>query len=447
MRARTLVVGLVAGAAVVAALYGAYWWGMDRGMGMGAAPAASSSIEGRRVLYWVDPMVPGPKFDKPGKSPFMDMQLVPVHADDVDAGVVSISPRIEQNLGMRTAEAVKRPMSNALEVVGSVAFNERELELVQARANGFIEHLYVRAPLDRVARGAPLAQVLVPDWVAAQEDFLAARRMGASGAPDLVDAARQRMRLAGMTDAQVHAVEASGKTQARMTLAAPISGVVTELSAREGMTITAGAPLFRINGLSTVWVNAEIPETAARLAKPGDRIVATSSAYPDARFEGRVGAILPEVSAATRTIRARIELANPRGLLTPGMFVSVRLSPDARGDVLQVPSEAVIATGKRRVVMVVQPSKDGKASFRPVEVETGEEANGMTEIRQGIDAGTRVVTSGQFLIDSEASLKGLEARLAGPGASTDALAPATAAPAAGDAHGEHEHPGVKAARP
>jgi Cu(I)/Ag(I) efflux system membrane fusion protein len=168
MRTRKLMGVVIACAAVAAALYGAYWWGMDRGMGMAAAPATNAPADGRRVLYWVDPMVPGPKFDKPGKSPFMDMQLVPVYADDVDAGAVSISPRVEQNLGMRTAEAVRRPMSSALEVVGSVAFNERELELVQARANGFIEHLYVRAPLDRVARGAPLAQVLVPDWVAAQ---------------------------------------------------------------------------------------------------------------------------------------------------------------------------------------------------------------------------------------------------------------------------------------
>jgi Cu(I)/Ag(I) efflux system membrane fusion protein len=427
MNRSRLVAALLALAALGAAAYGGYRWGMDRGIRMEAQTSTSppGGAASRRVLYWVDPMVPGPRFEKPGKSPFMDMALVPVYADEVEeAGVVAMSPRIEQNLGIRTAEALRKPMSRSLDVVGSVAFDERELELVQARANGFVERLYVRAPLDRVVRGAPLVQVLVPDWVAAQEDFLAARRMADAGASDLVDAARQRMRLAGMSDAQVRAVESSGKVQPRMTLVAPISGVVTELAAREGMTIMAGAPLFRINGLATVWVNAEVPESAAAAIEPGAAVTAMVAAFPGERFEGRIAAVLPEVSATTRTIRARIELFNRGGRLAPGMFVTLSLTRETRDGVLQVPSEAIIATGQRSLVMVAEPAKDGKARFRPVEVETGEEAGGMTEVRKGLDAGARVVVSGQFLIDSEASLKGLESRFdAGP--SPVATTPAT----------------------
>src|SRR5690242_19193324 len=194
---RVLITALIA-VALAGAGYGVYQLGMSRGMQMNAgSPAAPAAATGKRVLYWHDPMVPGQKFDKPGKSPFMDMQLVPVYADGAgDDGKVAISPRVQQNLGIRTAEVKEGSLATALESVGSVAWNERDLYLVQARANGYVERLYVRAPLDRVRKGEALADIYVPDWVAAQEDYLAARRMSA----DLADAARQRMRLAGMTE-------------------------------------------------------------------------------------------------------------------------------------------------------------------------------------------------------------------------------------------------------
>jgi Cu(I)/Ag(I) efflux system membrane fusion protein len=399
-----------------AAGYGAYWFGMSRGMNMAApseAPqAADGSKDGKKVLYWHDPMVPGQKFDKPGKSPFMDMMLVPVYAEEAEnEGKVTISSQVQQNLGIRTAVVTKGPVAATLEVVGSVAYNERELAVVQARANGFLERLHVRAPLDRVAKGAPLAELLVPDWVAAQEEFLAVSRMSDAGIEGLREGARQRMRLAGMTEEHIRLVESSGKVQPRMTLVAPVAGVVSELSAREGMTVMAGAPLFRINGLGTVWVNAEIPESSAATVKPGSPIKARAAASPGAVFKGKVGAILPEVNAMTRTLKARIELANPRGELVPGMFVTVDLMPRSRIEVVQVPTEAVIQTGKRTVVVLAETSQDGKQRFQPVDVEIGAEANGMTEIRKGLERGQKVVVSGQFLIDSEASLKATTTRL------------------------------------
>ena len=443
MNNKTLFFALAAAVAVGAGGYALYRVGVNRGMqmtdatitGVAAAPSAGAAQKpgdldpttGKKVLYWHDPMVPGQKFDKPGKSPFMDMQLVPVYADGANEGAVAISPRLQQNLGVRVAEVTSGTQTSTVEAVGSVAYNERDVAVVQARSNGFLERLYVRAPLDPVRKGQPLAELYVPDWVAAQEDYLSAKRIDVrSDAPSLsrlADAAKQRMRLAGMSDAQIAALEARGKVQARFTITAPIAGVIGELTAREGMTVMAGAPLFRINGLSTVWVNAEVPEAAAAQVRPGNLVEARTPAVSGAVFKGKVSAILPEVNPATRTIKARIELANPGGQLVPGMFATVSFAPAARKDVLLVPSEAVIQTGKRSVVVVAQ----GDGKFAPVDVEVGLDSNAQIEIRQGLQAGQKVVVSGQFLVDSEANLKASTTRMG------DMPAPASAAGQGADA--------------
>jgi Cu(I)/Ag(I) efflux system membrane fusion protein len=420
MTMRTLVMALATAGVLAAGGYGLYSLGMNAGMKMAAgtlAPAGAGAPKaepGRKVLYWHDPMVPGHKFDKPGKSPFMDMQLVPVYADEAqDAGGVSISPRVQQNLGIRTASAVAGEIAPSVEAVGTVAWNERDVALVQARANGFVEKLHVRAPLDPVRKGQPLAELYVPEWVAAQEEYLAARRIGGPGLEALREGAAQRMRLAGMTDAQVQLVESTGKVHPRTTLVAPIDGVAAELPAREGMTVMAGAPLFRINGLSTVWVNAELPESNAALVRPGTPVEARATAFPGRTFKGAVSAILPEVNAVTRTLKARVELANPRTELVPGMFVTVDFAPAAQRTAVMVPTEAVIQTGRRAVVVIADADLDGKQRLAPVDVEIGAESNGMTEIRKGVAAGQKVVVSGQFLVDSEASLKAATTRLEG----------------------------------
>jgi Cu(I)/Ag(I) efflux system membrane fusion protein len=331
---------------------------------------------------------------------------------------VAIDPRMQQNHGVRTAEATQGSLTPLAEAVGSIGYNERDVALVQARSNGFVERLHVRAPLDPVRKGQALVELYVPEWVAAQEEYLSATRMTNPRLAGLVDGARQRMRLAGMTDEQIRLVESSGKVQPRLTLYAPISGVVAELAAREGMTVMTGAPLFRINGLASVWVNAEVREADAGAVRPGSAVEARTTALPGKVFKGKVSAILPEVNSATRTLKARVELANPAAELKPGMFATVRFAPEARKGLLLVPSEAVIRTGKRSVVVVALP--DGR--FSPVEVETGAEADGRTEIRQGIAAGQKVVVSGQFLIDSEASLKAAETRMSEPAAGQKAYA-------------------------
>ncbi len=396
-----------------AAGFGVYRFGMHRGMAMSADMAAPSATSpsvaaGKKPLYWHDPMVPGQKFDKPGKSPFMDMMLVPVYGgDDGDDGKVVISSRMQQNLGMRTAEVTRESAATSFNAVGSIGYNERDVAVVQARSNGFIERLQVRATLESVKKGQVLAELYVPDWIAAQEEFLTARRLQGSGIAGLADAARQRMRLAGMNESQIRLVESTGKTQARLTVTAPISGVVTEVTAREGMTVMNGAPLFKLNGLSTVWVNAEVPENSAAQMQRSARVEARVAALPGTVFNGRVSAILPEVNAATRTLKARIELANPQGQLVPGMFATLYFASAVSAEKLMIPSEAVIQTGTRSVVMVEQ----GAGKFMPVDVVIGTESNGKSEVRKGLEIGQKVVVSGQFLIDSEASLKGTQTRI------------------------------------
>jgi Cu(I)/Ag(I) efflux system membrane fusion protein len=414
--------------------YALYRLGMSNGMEISAAKGGSAAsaapVSGhaqkagdvdprtkRKILYWHDPMVPGQRFDKPGKSPFMDMQLVPVYAEgEADQNSVSISPGMQQALGVRVAEVKKGALTTAVEAVGSVAYNERDVAVVQARSNGFVERLHVRAPLDPVRKGQPLAELYVPDWIAAQEEYLAATRIathsGASGLNALVDGARQRMRLAGMNEEQIRRFESSGIVQTRTTLTAPTSGVVAELSVREGMTVMAGAPLFRINGLSTLWVNADVTESLMTQVRPGNAVEARSGAFPGTVFKGKVSAILPEVNPATRTLKARVELANTGGRLVPGMFVRVNFAPATGQDMLLVPTEAVIQTGRRSVVFVAQ----GDGKFVPIDVEVGVDRGGQTEIRKGLHPGEKVVVSGQFLIDSEASLKGAATRMGEPGA-------------------------------
>jgi Cu(I)/Ag(I) efflux system membrane fusion protein len=447
MKHKNMIIGVISLGLLVGAGIGAYWVGINQGMAMGAgaqrngvvSPAGASTgsvpqsiaegeeatrrhitaglkagdvdpVTGRKVLYYHDPMVPGNKFDKPAKSPFMDMMLVPVYADGdggSDGSKVTVSPRIQQNLGVRTAVVTEGVLSPQVSAVGNISFNERDQAFVQARATGYIERLHVRATLDRVSKGQALAELFIPDWIAAQEEFLSVRRLQGADLAALVDAARQRMRQVGMSEEQVRWVESSGKTQARITLTAPIGGVVVELMAREGMTVMPGATLFRINGIGSVWANAEIPESQAALIRPGTKVQASSAAASSTVLRGTVQAILPEVNPTTRTLKARVELANPGNVLVPGMLLTMQFIDMRAEKSLLIPTEAVIQTGKRVVVMLAED----KGKFRPVDVETGIESNGQTEIKRGLQAGQRVVVSSQFLIDSEASLKGVEVRL------------------------------------
>jgi Cu(I)/Ag(I) efflux system membrane fusion protein len=387
-------------AAVLVAGGGGYWLG-QRGTDEMASEAAGS--DGGKVLYYYDPMFPNQKFDKPGKSPFMDMQLVAKYADEGGAAPgVAVDPSARQSLGIRAVAAEMGSLAATLDVTGTVDFNQRDVAIVQARSGGFVERVYRLAPGDVIRAGAPIADVQSPEWGGAQTEYLSVKRLGR---PDLTAAARQRLRLMGMPEAVIAQVDRSGRTSGTVTVRAPIGGVVQTLGARAGVTLAEGQTLAEISGLGTVWLNAALPEAQAGTVQVGQRAIAKLTAFPGESFGGRVVAILPTAAADSRTLTVRVELANRGARLRPGMFASVSLGGDAKPALL-VPSEAVIRTGTRTIVMLEM----GDGRYHPAEVEAGREGGGKTEILRGLAAGEKVVVSGQFLLDSEASLTGIAVR-------------------------------------
>lgn len=399
-RAGILAATLIAGG-------GGYYLGQRGG---DTQPATTTSADGREVLYYYDPMFPQQKFDKPGKSPFMDMQLVPKHADEgagasgASAGV-SIDPSAMQNLGIRIVAAKVGSLAATSNVAGNIDFNERDVAIIQARSGGFVTRVYARAPGDVVRAGAPIADLQLPEWGGAQTEFLSVKQLGLS---DLTAAARQRLRLMGMSDGLIASVERTGRTNGTMTITSPISGVIQTLDARVGVTLAQGQTLAQVTGLGTVWLNAAVPEAQAGAVRVGQSATATLTAFPGETFGGRIIAILPTTQADSRTLTVRIELTNRGGRLRPGMFANVELGGDEKPALL-VPSEAVIRTGTRTIVMLAM----GDGRYHPAEVRTGREGGGQTEILGGLAVGEKVVASGQFLIDSEASLTGIEVRALG----------------------------------
>ncbi len=388
-------------AAVLVAGGGGYWLGLS---GQSDAPTEATGSGGRKILYYYDPMFPNQKFDKPGKSPFMDMQLEPKYADEGSGAVpgVSVDPAARQSLGIRVVAAEMGSIAATFDVNDSIDFNQRDVAIVQARSGGFVERVYRLAPGDVIGAGAPIADLQLPEWGSAQTEYLSVKKLRK---PELTAAARQRLRLMGIPEGVIAEVDRTGRTGGRLTVRAPIGGVVQTLNARVGVTLATGQTLAEISGLGTVWLNAALPEAQAALVKTGQRATATLTAFPGESFAGRVIAILPTASADSRTLTVRVELANRGGRLRPGMFATVALGSDAKPALL-VPSEAVIRTGTRNIVML----EKGDGRYHPAEVVAGREGGGKTEILQGLAPGEKVVASGQFLLDSEASLTGLTVR-------------------------------------
>jgi Cu(I)/Ag(I) efflux system membrane fusion protein len=372
-------------------------------------PAAMPNPPGeRKPLYWHDPMVPDAKFDRPGKSPFMDMQLVPVYADAAPGGAaVRIDPAVAQNLGIRIGKVARIDVAAPFTAVGGVAFNETLVELVPARVAGYVSKLYVRAPLQRVRRGQPLAEIVAPEWLAAQQEYLALREARSERGQAVRSAARARLTVLGLPPSAIAALDTGASPQASTTIYSPVDGVVAELGVRDGAAFASGTTLFRIVGFGSVWVTAQIPESQVSLVPPRGKVIAHATAWPGIAFAGRVLALLPDIDPATRTLPVRIELDNRAGQLAPGMFVSLDLTPPQTTAQLVVPSEAVIVTGQRIAVIVVREA----GGYDVADVKIGTESNGNTVILAGLDEGQSVVLSGQFLIDSEASLKSAVSRL------------------------------------
>jgi len=370
--------------------------------------AAASETQGEKVLYWYDTMVPDQHFNHPGLSP-MGMKMVPRYADEgSDPGMVRIDPATVQNLGIRTAPVQQRVLATVSLVPGTVTWDLRQATTVSARADGVISQLYVRAPYTAITAGEPLATLLAPQWDSALAEYRALQQAQSADAKTLRAAARQRLEVMGLTDADIRsAPHGSGSG---ITLHALASGVVTALDVQEGQRVNAGQPLMTVNGLATVWIEAALPQAVAGTVRDGTPVTVTVDALPGRAFHGSVETLLPDIDPMTRTQRARIVLANEDGALSPGMFASVRIAAASGKAVPVVPSDALITSGPDARVIVAE----GNGHFRPVAVRTGRSSAGYTEILAGLQGNEKVVVSGQFLIDSEASLSGALDRLDTP---------------------------------
>ncbi len=372
--------------------------------------------------YWYDPMVPQKRFDKPGKSPFMDMPLVakcgatagaPSRVQDDTSGSagastnsIAIDPRVVQNLGVRLGVVERGTFARAVDTVGVVAVDEHRIEAIEIRQPGWVEELGVRAVGDSVRRGQQLAGIYSPDLLATQQELLIARESGDS---QLIEAARRRLVLFGLSASQIAHIEKTGQAERRVDYYAPFDGYVMELGVRRGSAVAPGTVLFQLAALDSIWINAEVPETQAAWIKTGDLATAEVPALPGDHFAGQIDYLYPELMPTTRTLKVRIVVKNPKGRLRPGMFATVHLRGATPDRMLTVPTEAVIKTGTRSVVILA----DDGSHFRPALVRLGAEHGGRSEILEGLVAGQNVVASGQFLIDSEASLRGAFENLAG----------------------------------
>jgi len=409
-------VGRLAAAVVLIALgaAGAMLWTQTQHPQPVASDTTAAPADERSVLYWYDPMVPAQRFDKPGKSPFMDMELVPKYADEGgDAASVRIDPSVTQNLGMRLAPVTRTDISDTLHATGLVRYNERDIAIVQARSGGYVERVARLAPGDVVKAGTLIAELLVPQWAAAQQEYLALKAIGDA---ELTAAAEARMRLAGMPERLIREVKTSGRVKDRIAITAPIGGELQSLDVRPGMTLSAGQTLARINGIASVWLDVAVPQAQAGQVRTGHTAEARFAAFPGETVTGRVIAILPGVDPAARALTLRIELPNRDSRIRPGLSAEVQIA-GTPASALTVPSEAVIRSSRRALVIVAED----QGRYRPVEVTLGRQANDRTEVLTGLAEGQQVVASGQFLIDSEASLQGVLDRLA---AAPDSGAPA-----------------------
>lgn len=333
----------------------------------------------------------------------MDMELVPRYASaEGSSATVLINPGIVQNLGMRVAPVVSTTASGLTEFTATVAYNERELTIVQARADAFVEQAPPLAEGDLVRAGDTLAVLLVPDWVSAQQELIALKR---SGNTTLAESARERLLLLGMSEQQIRDGEITDEVKSSFVITAPAPGVIREFSVRPGMRFSAGQTLARINGLSTVWLEVSIPEAQAQNIALNTEVIARFSAFPGREFTGSIGEILPALNERSRSLRARVLMPNPGGSLRPGLTASVTVLLQTQGDNLAVPTESVIHTGRQTLVMVAE----GDGRFRPQTVRTGGEIGTQTLVLEGLQLGEDVVVSGQFLLDSEARLQGVAA--------------------------------------
>ena len=378
----------------------------------GGKRVQQSDQNGRRVLYWYDPMVPNERYPGPGKSS-MGMALQPKYADESAQGGVTVSPAVVQNLGIRMAKVEMRDISPVIRSVGHVDYDQRLITQVQTLTPGFVESLSVRAEGEPIGGGRVIATVYSPELLAAQNEYRSLLASRSIVSASLRQAARNRLLLLGAPASLVARLDQGGAPQRTYPVVARTSGVVTTIGARPGAQVTPGQSIVTIQGLGQMLVIADVPEASLGNVHVGQPTEITFPAYPGDIRRGVVDYVFPSLTTQSRTAQVRITLPNPGGRLKQGMFANVTLHATG-GMALVVPSEAVIDTGRRQVVVVKR-----NGSFIPQEVKTARDFDEWTEIVAGVQPGEQVVASGQFLIDSEASLQGFVSRLQNPQSGTN----------------------------
>lgn len=363
---------------------------------------------GKTILYWVAPMDPNYRRDEPGQSP-MGMDLVPVYGEGGDAGegkypAVTINPGVMHNLGLRTAKAVIRDLQIEIRAPGHVDYDETRITHIHPRAEGWFEKLNVRAEGDLVKAGEILAEYYSPVILAAQVDFLVALKSNQRGK---LNSARNGLRLLGVPEPTIEKIEKSRQTLNRVPILSPSSGVITHLGVREGMYAVPSLETFAIADLDQVWVKVDIYEHQIAALKKGLNAEIHVPAWPEQVWKGEIEYIYPELNAKSRTLSVRLKFPNTGHKLKPNMFAEVIIKAEPKPGIVTIPREALIITGERKAV--VKALGDGR--FQPVDVTIGITQAGMTEIISGIQAGDEVVTSAQFLIDSESALQASFLRL------------------------------------
>lgn len=388
------------------------------GMTLVPVKSASAATGGggkkeKKIKFWVAPMDPNYRSDKPGKSP-MGMDLVPVYEEEGgEEGTIRVDPNTIQSIGVRTAVVRAGELKKTIRTVGRVTYDERRIATVNSKVNGWIERLYVNTTGEEVGKGAPLIDIYSPDLVSAQQEFLIARKhyeevKGSPfsdvvrGASVMLDSAKKRLAYWDITEAQVAEVERTGNVRKTLTLYSPFRGVVVSKAAFDGTKVMAGMELFRIADLSRVWVLGDVYEYELPWMKEGVPATVTLDYLPGKKYRGTVTYVYPYLEGKTRTATVRVELSNPNLELKPDMYAHIELAPRVGGKSVLVPSEAVIRSGIRNLVFIAR----GEGRFEPREITLGLEGEeGTVQVLKGLAAGDNVVVSSQFLLDSESSLK------------------------------------------
>ncbi len=415
------------------------------------ATAAAPAPKARRILYYRSPMNPSVTSPVPAKDA-MGMDYVPVYADEAQAavpGTVRIDPVIVQDIGVRTATVVRRTISRRVRAVGRVTYDEDLLTRLHPKTAGWVQHTDVDQTGQKVAKGAILLSIYSPQLVTSEQEYLLAlenrRVLGHSpfpeirrGARELAQTARERLALLDMPAAQIRELERTGRVLRDVQIRSPFDGYVMRVGVRDGQYVTPATELYAIADLHKVWVYADIYEYEIPWVREGDAADLQLAALPGRTFRGRIAYVYPDLDMKTRTLRVRLEFDNPRLELKPMMFANVTIHAAPRRDAVVVPSQAVIRTGTRNVAFVVRaPGK-----FEPRTVRLGVTSDGLTQILSGLHPGERVVTSAEFLIDSESSLREAAAKMLEPAKSPGTAAASAGRPAAaGAAKGARKEPG------